>query len=79
MVAPDLAPDLVDLCKVKEFLNLFQALKDAILSKLMINAQTMFKVRFYLEGTPNIDNEKFLITARKAIEALQPLYSFLLE
>ena len=45
----------------------------------MINAQTMFKARFYLDETPNIDNEKFLITARKAIKALHPLYSFLLE
>jgi hypothetical protein len=45
----------------------------------MINAQTMFEVRFYLDETPNIDNEKFLITARKTIEALHPLYSFLLK
>jgi len=45
----------------------------------MINAQTMFKVRFYLDETPNIDNEKLLITARKTFEALHPLYSFLVK
>jgi len=72
-------PFLEDKSKVKVFPIWFQALKEAILSKSMINAQTMFKARFYLDETPNIDNEKFLITARKAITALHPLYSFLLE
>lgn len=73
------APFLNDKSKVKEFPIWFQAIKEAILNKRMINAQTMFKVRFYLDETPNIENEKFLITARKAIEALHPLYSFLLK
>lgn len=66
-----------DQSKVKKFPIWFDALKEAILNKRMVNAQTMFKVRFYLEETPNIDNETFLITARKALEALYPLYQFL--
>lgn len=63
--------------KVKSFPIWYQALKDAILSKHRINAQTMFKTRFYFGETPNIENEAFLTTARNTLEALQPLYSFL--
>ena len=71
------APFLDDKSKVKAFPIWFQALKEAILNKRKVNAQTMFKVRFYLDDTPNLDNEKFLDTARKTLESLKPLYSFL--
>ena len=73
------SPFIGNTSKVKEFPIWFKTLKEAITSKRSINAQTMFKARFYLYENPNIDSEKFLITARKTLEALHPLYSFLIE
>lgn len=64
--------------KIKEFPIWYKAIKEAITTKRQINAQVMFKARYYLNDTPNIDNERFLLAARKTLNDLKPLYSFLM-
>ena len=68
-----------DKSKVKEFPIWFNVLKDAVNNKRRINGQVMFKVRFYFNETPDIDKPKFLSTARSTIQALKPLFDFLVD
>ncbi|GAH14800.1 unnamed protein product, partial [marine sediment metagenome] len=52
--------------KAKEFPVWKIALKEAITNKKNINAQVMFKSRFYFNKTKGIDSPKFINTAEKA-------------
>jgi len=63
--------------KVKELPIWYSAIRTAILHKGSVNAQLMFKSRFYLKDTKDIDKPKFIKTAEKALIAFKPLYAFL--
>ena len=63
--------------KTKEFPVWKIALKEAITNKKNINAQVMFKSRFYFNKTKGIDSPKFIKTAEKAVKSFKPLYEFM--
>lgn len=65
--------------KTKEFPIWFPAIKGAIENKRKINAQVMFKARFYLTETKGIDKPQFINVAESTIETFKPLYQFLRE
>jgi hypothetical protein len=64
--------------KVKMFPIWFEAIKDAVVNKRKINAQVMFKARFYYAETEDIEQASFLQTAQQTLNNLKPLYAFLL-
>lgn len=63
--------------KAKEFSVWKHALKEAIINKRNVNAQVMFKSRFYLKETKGIDTPDFITTAKKTAEEFRQLYDFL--
>ena len=63
--------------KVKEFPIWGPTLRDAVRNKKNVNAQVMFKSRFFLNETKDIDKSKFIKTAKATLKAFKPLYSFL--
>ena len=63
--------------KAKKFPVWKQALKEAIINKKNVNAQVMFKSRFYFNKTKGIDTPEFIKTAEKTIVAYKPLFEFL--
>jgi len=65
--------------KVKEFPIWYSTIREAVAGKSSMNAQIMFKIRYYYSDTPNIENEKFMDSVIHAIKSLKPLYEFLTE
>ncbi len=65
--------------KAKEFPVWESAIRDAIVNKKNINGQVMFKSRFLLTETKEIDKPQFIKTAKDTIKAFKPLYDFLRE
>lgn len=63
--------------KVKEFPIWGPTLRDAVRNKKNVNAQVMFKSRFFLNETKDIDKPKFIKTTKATLKAFKPLYSFL--
>jgi uncharacterized protein YktB (UPF0637 family) len=63
--------------KAKEFPIWRQEMKDAITNKRRVNAQVMFKSRFYLKETKGIESSEFIKTAEKTVKAFRPLYDYL--
>jgi hypothetical protein len=68
-----------DRSKIKEFPIWYSTIREAVAGKSSMNAQMMFKMRYYFSDTPNIDNEKFIDSAIQALKSLKPLYEFLTE